>query len=55
MHRQFENQEKKTLRWYYKTSLKTDVLHLAELFYNLHNACLRLCKLDPAHSYTAAK
>ena len=45
--------EKKTLGCYHDTYLKTDVLLLADVFETFRNTCLKNCKLDPAHIYTA--
>ena len=45
--------EKKTLRCYHDTYLKTDVLLLAVVFETFRNTCLKHYKLDPAHFYTA--
>ena len=45
--------EKKTLGCYHDTYLKTDVLLLADVFETFRNTCLKNCKLDPAHFYTA--
>ena len=45
--------EKKALGCYHGTSLKTDVLLLADVFETFRNTCLKHYKLDPAHFYTA--
>ena len=45
--------EKKILGCYHDTYLKTDVLLLADVFETFRNTCLKTCKLDPAHLYTA--
>ena len=44
--------EKKTLRRYHDTYLKTDVLLLADVFETFWNTCLKNYKLDPAYFYT---
>ena len=45
--------EKKALGCYHGTSLKTDVLLLADVFETFRNTCLKHYKLDPAHFYNA--
>ena len=45
--------EKKALGCYHDTSLKTDVLLLADVFETFRNTCLKHYKLDPAHFYNA--
>ena len=45
--------EKKTLRCYHNTYLKTDVLLLTDVFKTLRNTCLGHYRLDPAHFYRA--
>ena len=49
----WNNMEKKTLGCYHDTYSKTDVLLLADVFETFQNTCLKNCKLDPAHFYTA--
>ena len=38
---------------YHDTYSKTDVLLLTDLFKKFWNTCLKICKLDSAHFYTA--
>ena len=45
--------EKKSLGCYHDNYLKTDVMLLADVFETFRNTCLKNCKLDPAHFYTA--
>ena len=45
--------EKNTLGCYHDTYLKTDILLLGDVFETFRNTCLKNCKLDPAHFYTA--
>ena len=45
--------KKKPLDCYHDTNLKTNVLLLADVFEVFRNTCLKNCKLDLAHFYTA--
>ena len=45
--------EKNAVGCYHDTYAKTDVLLLTDLFETFWNTCLKICKLDPAHFYTA--
>ena len=45
--------EKNDVGCYHDTYSKTDVLLLTDLFKNFWNTCLKICKLDSAHFYTA--
>ena len=45
--------KEKTLGFYHDTYLKTDVLLLTDVFETFWETCLKHCKLDPAHFYTA--
>ena len=47
--------EKNALGCYHDTYLATDVLLLADVFETFRNTCLKNCKLDPAHFYTAPR